>query len=213
MRQILLWGTVLTERKVRAEIRGDSTDFNIQRLGLWLQYNQKSAISLDEWENLALDDELRISRKLYIGIKFGHDGANVAVSVAAWTADENIFVESIDCRPVRAGIEWVIPYLKNPHVQRVVADGQNGQQLLAETMRKFSLKPPVLPAVKDIISAGSNFEQAVFSGKIRHNNQPALTQSVSNAEHRPIGAGGGFGYRSIKLDNLKHNTLLKALGV
>ena len=34
-------GTILTERKIRAEITTDDIDFNIQRLGLWLKYNQK----------------------------------------------------------------------------------------------------------------------------------------------------------------------------
>ena len=38
-------GTILTERKIRAEIGEDEIDFNIQRLGHWLKYNQKSAIS------------------------------------------------------------------------------------------------------------------------------------------------------------------------
>ena len=38
-------GTILTERTVADEIGDDPIDFNIQRLGLWLRYNQKSAIS------------------------------------------------------------------------------------------------------------------------------------------------------------------------
>lgn len=42
-------GTVFTERSVTAEIGDDDIDFNIQRLGLWIRYNQKSAISETEW--------------------------------------------------------------------------------------------------------------------------------------------------------------------
>ena len=41
-------GTILKERAIRAEIGEDNVDFNIQRLGLWLKYNQKSAISRNE---------------------------------------------------------------------------------------------------------------------------------------------------------------------
>ena len=37
-------GTILKERTIRSEIGDDEIDFNIQRLGLWLKYNQKSAI-------------------------------------------------------------------------------------------------------------------------------------------------------------------------
>ncbi len=45
-------GTILSERKVLDEIGPDVIDFNIQRLGLWLRYNQKSAISRAEWDAL-----------------------------------------------------------------------------------------------------------------------------------------------------------------
>lgn len=45
-------GTILTERAIQDEIGTDKIDFNIQRLGLWLRYNQKSAISKREWEEL-----------------------------------------------------------------------------------------------------------------------------------------------------------------
>ena len=38
-------GTILTERAILDEITTDLVDFNIQRLGLWIKYNQKSAIS------------------------------------------------------------------------------------------------------------------------------------------------------------------------
>lgn len=35
-------GTIFTERSITDEIGSDPIDFNIQRLGLWLRYNQKS---------------------------------------------------------------------------------------------------------------------------------------------------------------------------
>ena len=45
-------GTILTERTVQDEINGDDLDFNIQRLGLWIRYNQQSAISAPDWDAL-----------------------------------------------------------------------------------------------------------------------------------------------------------------
>ncbi|WP_254280838.1 hypothetical protein [Finegoldia magna] len=38
-------GTIFTERSIEDEIGTDDLDFNIQRLGLWIRYNQKSAIT------------------------------------------------------------------------------------------------------------------------------------------------------------------------
>ena len=48
-------GTIFTERSVADEIGDDPIDFNIQRLGLWLRYNLKSAISRAEWDELKTD--------------------------------------------------------------------------------------------------------------------------------------------------------------
>ena len=191
-------GTVFTERSVYDEIGEDAVDFNIQRLGLWIRYNQKSAISRQEWKELEVQKLPELRMKAYIGVKFGHDGTNVAVSIAVHTADGRIFVECIDCRPVRDGLGWIIPYLKNPKVKKVVIDGQNGQQLLADQMKQAKLKAPVLPTVKEIISANSTFEQNLFSQYICHASQPSVEQAVSNCEKRAIGSNGGWGYKSMK---------------
>jgi phage terminase large subunit-like protein len=191
-------GTIFTERSVYDEIGEDQVDFNIQRLGLWLRYNQKSAISKREWKELEVSKLPELRRKAYIGVKYGHDGANVAMSIAVSTADGRIFVECIDCRPVRDGTAWMLPYLKNTHVKTIVIDGANGQQLLANAMKDAKMRPPILPTVKEIILANAAFEQNIYSQHICHSAQPSLEQVVANCEKRSIGSNGGFGYKSIK---------------
>ena len=91
-------GTILTERKIEDEIGTDEIDFNIQRLGLWIRYNQHSAISETEWSALKVDVLPKLKGKLFVGIKYGHDGKNVALSVAVKTSDERVFVECFDCQ-------------------------------------------------------------------------------------------------------------------
>lgn len=191
-------GTILTERKIRAEITTDDIDFNIQRLGLWLKYNQKSEISKTEWEALKVNTKPQLKGDIFVGIKYGHSGEYVAMSVAIKTAEEKIFVESIDCRPIRAGNEWIIEYLICMKPKKVVVDGANGQQLLANDMKEAGLKEPELPTVKEIITANATFEQGLFQNTICHANQPSLAQSASNCEKRLIGTNGGFGYKAIK---------------
>ena len=191
-------GTILTERKIRAEITTDDIDFNIQRLGLWLQYNQKSAISRAEWEALKASSKPKLEGKIFAGIKYGHDGQNVAMAVAVKTKDKKIFVEAIDCRPIRAGNTWILEYLSAMKPETVVVDGANGQQVLADEMKDAGLKKPELPTVKQIITANTLFEQELSGGDITHMNQPSLTQAVSNSKKRAIGSNGGFGYQSIK---------------
>lgn len=190
-------GTIFTERSVLDEVGTDEVDFNIQRLGLWLRYNQKSAISKAEWEELECGKLPKLSGKLFVGIKYGHDNENVSMSIAVKTADERIFVESIDCRPVREGKRWILAFLSKADVGGVVIDGANGQQLLADAMKEEKLRSPLLPSVKQIVLAHSVFWQGLSAKTICHKGQPSLTQAVSNCEKRAIGSGGGFGFRSI----------------
>lgn len=193
-------GTILTERKIADEITGDDTDFNIQRLGLWLKYNQKSAISKNEWQQMQASKVPDLKGKVFVGIKYGHDNKNVAVSVAVKTKDGKIFIETVDCRELKAGNYWIIDFLSNISAEKVVVDGANGQKLLAADMKEFKLKTPTLPKVSDIIVANAAFEQGIFQQNIVHMGQPSVIQAVSNCEKRAIGANGGFGYKAQKED-------------
>ena len=191
-------GTILTERKILAEIGSDELDFNIQRLGYWVRYNLKSAISATEWEEAHEKVLPKLTGKLYAAVKFGHDGKNTALSIAVKTADGRIFVESIDCRQLRAGMDWIVTWLKSADLGGVVIDGANGQASLAVLLKDARLKAPILPKLADIITAHAQFEEDLFGHRLCHMGQPGLVESVTNCEKRAIGTNGGFGYRSIK---------------
>jgi phage terminase large subunit-like protein len=190
-------GTILTERKILAEIGTDDVDFNIQRLGLWLRYNQKSAISRAEWDELRLDRLPALTGRLCVGIKYGRDGEGVAMAVAVRAKDGNILVEAIGHRPIRDGDGWLLDFLARADTAAVVVDGANGQRLLADAIKQRKLKAPVLPSVAQVVLANAAFQSALFSRSIRHMGQPSVVQIVSNCEKRAIGSNGGFGYRSI----------------
>lgn len=192
-------GYILTERTVRDELGDDTIDDNIQRLGLWLAYSQKSAISRTEWETYIIQKpELKVPVKLFFGIKYAKSGQSVSLSVAVKTAGNKVFVEALDCRPTREGNSWIIAYLRNPNAEFVVIDGAGQQDILASEMKDADVKcKPVLPTVKEVIAANALFEKRLFEGFICHAGQPALVQAASNCEHRAVGNSGGFGYVSI----------------
>ena len=190
-------GTVLKERNIRAGLSTGEVDFNIQRLGLWLKYSQKSAISAAEWDVLKVDAMPNICDKYYIGVKFGKDGVNTAASIAIKTEDRKVFVETLDCRPIRDGVGWLLEYFHNPKVEKVAIDGANGQQILSEAMKHNGFTAPIIPKVSEIITANAMFEQAVVQKEITHMGQPSLRNSVTNCEKRAIGSNGGFGFKSI----------------
>lgn len=192
-------GTILNERKVSDEVGSDEVDFNIQRLGLWLRYNQKSAISPVEWKERQVSALPTLRGKLFVGVKYGHSGENVAIAIAVKTAEDAVFVECIDCRPIRAGNDWILAFLRSVDAQEIVIDGAGGQTTLASDMKDCGIKKkPVLPTVKEVVEAGFLFEQALESGSLCHAGQPSLVTVVSNCEKRAIGSAGGFGYRCTK---------------
>lgn len=190
-------GTILKERNIRAELSVGEVDFNIQRLGLWLKYSQKSAISAAEWDEMQVSKAPDLPGKYYIGVKYGKDGANVSASIASKLPDGKIFVEVLDCVPARNGPAWLIPYLRNPKVDKIAVDGANGQQIMKDLLQQNGFPPPILPTVKEIITANAVFYQAVAQQSIVHIGQPSLRNIVSNCEKRAIGSNGGFGFKSM----------------
>jgi phage terminase large subunit-like protein len=189
-------GTILTERAVKAEIGGNELDFNIQRLGYWIRYNLKSAVSRAEWDELQCTEMPALRSSIFVGIKYSKSDT-VAVSIAIRTEDGRIFVECIDCRPFRDGTDWIVSFLRAIEYEAVVIDGASGQHLLKEAMRDAKLYRVTLPKVVEIIKANSSFEERLAAKELCHKGQPSLTNSVTNCEKRQIGSNGGFGYKSI----------------
>ena len=189
-------GTILKERTIRSEIGDDAIDFNIQRLGLWIKYNQKSAISKNEWQALETDKLPKLNSQLFVGIKFGIDGNNVALSIAVRTDDGKIFLEAYACKPVSAGMAWILNFIDKADVCKVAVDGKSGTGILEDAMKQAKLKKPIIPSVAEFIKANAMFEQALSSASIVHMKQSAAEQVITNCEKRAIGSGGGFGYKS-----------------
>ena len=119
------------------------------------------------------------------------------MSIAVKTADGRIFVEAIDCRPMRAGNSWILDFLEKAEIDSVVVDGANGQELLSKAMKERKLKAPMLPTVKEVIMANAAFTQAIYQKDICHMGQPSMVQVVSNCEKRAIGSNGGYGFKAI----------------
>lgn len=191
-------GQGLTERVIENENTTDDVDFNIQRLGHWLSYSQKSLFTENEWDSLKISKIPNFKNKLFVGIKFGADGRHAALSIATKT-DDKIFIESIDCQSQRNGNLWIINFLKNADIEKIAVDGAGAQDVLKKDLKEYGIKIKiVLPKVKDVIVANNMFEQSIISLKnICHNGQESLRQVVTNCIKRAIGTNGGFGYKAL----------------
>ena len=191
-------GHILTERAIRAEISSDVIDFNIQRLGLWLKYNVKSAITEDDWDACVFTpSKADLESNIFVGIKYGKDRTNSALSVALKTTDGRIFVETLGCKAIREGDAWMMRYIRALKPSIVVIDGAT-DKMFADSIRQLKLSEVIEPTVAEVVAGNSLFEKAIFEKTICHNGQPSLRAVVTNCEHRAIGSRGGFGYASIK---------------
>lgn len=193
-------GTILTERKIREEIGEDSDDFNIQRLGLWIRYNQKSEIPRTEWDALMAKRRPKFSGQMCVGIKYNKNGATVSLSVALFTVKQDVFIECIDCRSVRDGNEWIIDFCRNPYIAKIVIDGNPGNEILADELKKEKIRTFILPKVGEVTKAGKKFMDLLYAGTLKHKGQPGMVTTVTNCEKRAIGSNGGFGFNSTKGD-------------
>ena len=193
-------GMILTERIIQDEINGDDLDFNIQRLGLWIRYNQQSAISAPDWDALKVETLPELKPPIYAGVKFGRDGQNTCLSIAVKTEDSRIFVEGIDCKDQREGNGWIINFLLKVKAKAVLVDGASGLDTFQKECKEQKLKNVKAATTKEVIQASSDFETAIANKTLCHNGQPAMRQSVSNCQHRAIGSGGGYGYKTLDDD-------------
>lgn len=194
-------GTIFTERIIQDELTaGNTTDFLIQRCGLWLRYNQQSAISAPDWDALKVETLPKFTSPLFAGVKYGRDGVNVCLSIAIKTDDGKIFIEAIDCRDQREGNDWIINFLIKCNVKAVLVDGASGLETFHSDCKKQKLKNVNSATVKEVVQSSSDFETAIANQTLCHMGQPALRQSVTNCKHRAIGSGGGYGYQTLDDD-------------
>jgi hypothetical protein len=82
-------------------------------------------------------------------------------------------------------------------VKSVLVDGASGLETFLGECQKQKLKGVNECKVKEVVQASSDFETAIANHTVCHSGQPALRQSVTNCQHRAIGSGGGYGYKTL----------------
>lgn len=198
-------GLRLTERTVAAEAEtapDKVIDFNIQRLGLWIKYNQQSAILKTDWDAILTHKLPKLAGRMAIGIKFNKNGETVSLAMAARTDDDRIFFEVIDSRTLRDGNDWIVMFLAKaqPGIKKIIIDGAGQQQLLQDELKAEKIKNIVIPKVDQVIKANAAFEKNLFNKRLIRMDQPGITKVATSCEKRAIGSKGGFGYQAIYED-------------
>jgi phage terminase large subunit-like protein len=200
-------GYFLMLSAVRTESTTMATDsFNKMRLGWYAGVENMRAISDDQWNPLAVTEvNLPANPNIAYAVKFAPDGSAVSLAVAVIMPDTRVHVESIERRPMNAGINWIAAWLLERwrKCNKIIIDGAAGTQLLVEELvrseRKIS-KRILTPNAREAGAAYAGFYNAIDNQTLTHFNQPALNLSIRTVKKRPIGRDGAFGYAAMNSD-------------
>jgi phage terminase large subunit-like protein len=193
----------LSEQTITSEIGNDKLDFNIQRLGYFVKWTENSYFKPSDWDKLKINEKQKptLKGRYSIGIKYNKELNRVSIAVASKIKDsECIFVEIIENTTTRTDntfiVKWISERLNKIH--HIIIDGRGEQQTLQADMIKEHIPTSriILPTVKQVAMANTDFEQGVFNMRVKHNNKPELRQAILNADKRQIGSLGMQGYRS-----------------
>lgn len=199
-------GYRLTRKAIEKELKTMSPDgFARERLGWWASDIANACFKTAEWAKLAekfTEEEIAAQAewKRAMGVKFSADGATASVSIAIWKKGETPHVEVLRTDSTAAGISWAVDMAAMAwrKVSIIAVDGKsNAQDFINELVDAgVGKKAMRLMGAADVIAASSMFANAVGSGGITHNDQPALNDAVSAAQKRRIGSDGGYGFKS-----------------
>ena len=199
-------GYRLTRKSIEKEIKTMSPDgFARERLGWWAADIANACFKVKDWDKLSAtftQDEIKAqeSWKRALGVKFSPDGATASIAIAIWKQGETPHVEVIECDSTDFGISWVVDIAVRMwrKVALIVVDGKSNAQTFVNELKDagVSKNAVVLTGSAQVTAASSMFVNAVGSGDLTHNDQPALNEAIANAQKRKIGADGGYGFKS-----------------
>lgn len=178
-----------------AKATGDYTDFNREYLGLWATNDIGALISPTLWGSLKYEDGYKPPLPDKFAFAIDVDPQSNGASIFAVGQDENGFFF-----PWRAahddGVLWVAEWLKIQQEQRpghyvTVFDGQAPVGQLKSQFDDLGVEYVELGAAQ-CIQACSKFETFVRDGRIKHGDDPLLTDAVNNGVKRLIGAKGAW---------------------
>lgn len=171
-----------------------------ERCGFWdVGANGSRAFDIDVWNQLAgvpPADGVRC-----FGVKFSLDGSEVALGAAVRSGDGVVHVEAIRSAPLSEGTQWLVDFLvqRKDRTAQIVVDGKSGAGYLIEALRAEGIGKQVIipPAVDQVITGHTMFDQAVTEGTLTHSGQEVLDKQVEDTTRRKIGSHGGFGWAPI----------------
>lgn len=185
--------------RMRKNLSADS--FRREALGIWDPVKVGQSVIDEELWTSRMVAEAPQGGSVAYGVKFSPDGSLVALSVALRPAEGPVHVEGVAHKRVTSGTRWLRDWLADrwDGAAAVVVDGKAGAGAFVKSLERGGLKGRklVVPSSDQVITAHSMFLTAVTDGAMSHIGDPAMSESIGSAGRRPIGAAGGWGFRSL----------------
>lgn len=200
------FGVRISERTVRNEAATMSLDtFARERLGWWDKAAVNHVIDSARWDACATDAPPMDGTVCY-AVKFSSDGACGAIAVCLKPRGGTTHVELVDDRSMSGGTGYFASWLqaRAGRAAQIVVDGKSNAQPLVDKLIDAGVPKSeiIVPKTDQVVAACSSLVDAVDSGDLTHYAQPALDDAALNAQKRPIGSGGGYGFTSYALESV-----------
>lgn len=194
-------GYVLSEEFTESEFasshEGNLTGFAHERLGWWSEVTGALAFAKGKWDELVVDEAPKDGKVAY-GVKFSPDGAVVALAACRRPKTGMPFVELVAYKSMADGFGWLSEWLyeRRDKCALLALDGKSNVAELKARLEElgFPKKAMKVCGTQDVTDAATRFFAAVNEKEITHSDERILRESVVNAQKRPIGRAGGFGW-------------------
>jgi hypothetical protein len=184
--------TVARERATMSEC-----DFDRERLGLWDESSDVSAIPTAKWLQ-RLDEASAIASAPSFALDVSPKLTHAAIAVAGTRADGDLHGEILLREDeaeldYRSGTDWVLPALKDlatrvPGLSVSIVKGSQAESL-APAIEEAGIEVNRVP-LTDLVAACGLVFKLINDGGVWHTGQPELTAAVAATKWRDVGEGG-----------------------
>jgi len=166
-----------------------AAEFARERLGWWDEPDDATGGGLTGWESIG-DPAGTWSTQFTLAFDVSIGSRSAAVNVAGKRADDRIQLELLRSEP---GVAWLPGFLavaasQHGGAARVVANDYPTNRALQPALEAAGVSVEFLGAA-DFAAACGWLQQAMADDKVRHLNDPVLSQAVANAAVANVGDG------------------------
>ena len=160
--------------------------FMREYLGIWPEDYTRSVIDMDVWR--AAQVPLGVKPAAFaLGFDVAPDQSSSAIA-AAWRENDVVHVEIVDHRQ---GVEWLsrrVVELAQKYRVPVAHDTIGATLAEAEVLARSRPRPQLRPqTMRDLIVGCQSFMRELNAGRLKHFDQPSLTEAVRFAAKRTVG--------------------------